>query len=380
MSVRKKNDGTWEAVISWYDSLGKRRYKTKRGFKTKPEAVLGEAKLRLDYETESARLNADNEQTFADYFKNWYTFYKKPKISEVTLKRYDYVYNVLNKYFGKTLLKDVTRAKYQKFIVKYGQNHSPNTMRKINNSIKPCVKNAVYDDEIKKDFTYGIELIANKSNATVVDYLNIDEIKQLTQYLITNLDPRYTSNYMILTAILTGARLSEIASLTWKDINFNFNTININKSYDYDHKKFKPTKTESSKRIIKINTSLCNVLKTLKTPSSSENDLVFINNRGFIPTSNGVNKALRTRLKELNINRPNFHFHSLRHSHVAYLLSQGVDVYPIAQRLGHSDITTTTRTYAYLIDEYKDKSNQIITDGLDKLLESKSAHYSAHQI
>lgn len=368
MSVRKKKDGTWEAVISWYDSLGKRRYKTKRGFATKTEAMLGEAKLRLDYEETSVREKVDQQETFADYFKNWYVFYKKPKVSKVSLHRYQYTYNVIVEYFGNKLLKDVTRANYQKFIVKYGQNHSPNTMKMINNCIKACIKNAVYDEEIKKDFTYNVELISNKDKVVQVEYLNVAEIKELLSNTLSKLNPRYTSNYMIVTAILTGARLSEIAGLTWKDINFDFKTININKSYDYFTKDFKPTKNKSSNRIIKINDTLCEVLKELRT---NHTDLVFENQRGLIPTSGAANKALRARLSELNISKRNFHFHSLRHSHVAYLLSQGVDIYPIARRLGHSDITTTTRTYAYLIDEYKDRNDAIIIAGLDRLLDDK---------
>ncbi|KAF0439781.1 site-specific integrase [Pediococcus acidilactici] len=368
MSVRKKQDGSWEAVISWYDSLGKRRYKTKRGFATKTEAMLGEAKLRLDYEETSVREKVDQQEAFADYFKNWYVFYKKPKVSQVSLHRYQYTYNVINEYFGNKLLKDVTRANYQKFIVKYGQNHSPNTMKMINNCIKACIKNAVYDEEIKKDFTYNIELISNKDKVVQVEYLNVAEIKELLSNTLSKLNPRYTSNYMIVTAILTGARLSEIAGLTWKDINFDFKTININKSYDYFTKDFKPTKNKSSNRIIKINDTLCEVLKELRANHTA---LVFENQRRLIPTSGAVNKALRARLSELNISKHNFHFHSLRHSHVAYLLSQGVDIYPIARRLGHSDITTTTRTYAYLIDEYKDRNDAIIIAGLDRLLDDK---------
>lgn len=369
MSITQRKNGTYEVSISWYDSLGKRRTKSKRGFKTKPEAVLGEAKLRLEYEEVSVREKVDQQDTFAEYFKNWYIFYKKPKVSKVTLNRYQYTYNVINEYFGNKLLKDITRANYQKFIVKYGQNHSPNTMKMINNCIKACVKNAVYDEEIKKDFTYNIELISNRDNVVQVEYLNVAEIKALLNSTISKLNPRYTSNYMIVTAILTGARLSEIAGLTWKDVNFDFKTININKSYDYFTKSFKPTKNKSSNRIIKINNTLCDVLKELRTNNT---DLVFKNKRGLIPTSNAVNKALRARLEELNISRRNFHFHSLRHSHVAFLLSQGIDIYPIAQRLGHSDITTTTRTYAYLIEEYKDKNDAIIIAGLDKLSAEKT--------
>lgn len=72
-------------------------------------------------------------------------------------------------------------------------------------------------------------------------------------------------------------------------------------------------------------------------------------------------------LRRLNINKKNFHFHSLRHSQVALLLADGIDLYAISKRLGHSNITTTSEVYAYLIDEYKDRSDKLIIKALDQL-------------
>lgn len=67
-----------------------------------------------------------------------------------------------------------------------------------------------------------------------------------------------------------------------------------------------------------------------------------------------------------------FHyFHSLRHSHVALLLYYGVDVYAISKRLGHADLTTTTRKYSYLIDEFKAKSDDHIEDLLNNFSTKK---------
>lgn len=86
---------------------------------------------------------------------------------------------------------------------------------------------------------------------------------------------------------------------------------------------------------------------------------------GTVPTSTPLNKKLREIMSDLHIYKKNFHFHSLRHSHVALLLAHGIDIYAISRRLGHKDITTTINTYAYLIDEYKDKSDKAILKALD---------------
>ncbi|QBE61377.1 site-specific integrase, partial [Limosilactobacillus fermentum] len=56
-----------------------------------------------------------------------------------------------------------------------------------------------------------------------------------------------------------------------------------------------------------------------------------------------------------------------RHSHVAFLLANGIDLYAISKRLGHSDITTTSRVYSYMIDEYKNLTNNQIIKALGKL-------------
>ena len=40
--------------------------------------------------------------------------------------------------------------------------------------------------------------------------------------------------------------------------------------------------------------------------------------------------------------------HSLRHSHVAYLINQGVQPLIIKERLGHRDIKITLNTYGHL--------------------------------
>ena len=170
---------------------------------------------------------------------------------------------------------------------------------------------------------------------------------------------------MILTAILTRIRKSEIQALTWGDIDFIHSTISVNKSWDENKKAFKSTKTVTSKQTIKVNRKLLTWLMDLKANSST---MVFQNVFGTIPTSNALNKCLRSIMADCGIKKQGFHFHSLRHVHVAYLLGQGVDVYAISKRLGHANVTITLNTYSYLIDDYKAKNDELITQKLAQLL------------
>ena len=95
--------------------------------------------------------------------------------------------------------------------------------------------------------------------------------------------------------------------------------------------------------------------------------MVFQNVLGTVPTGTALNKCLRSIMSDCGIEKQGFHFHSLRHVHVAYLLGKGIDIYAISKRLGHSNITVTLNTYSYLIDEYKAKNDTLIIDKLAQL-------------
>ena len=360
--IKKQKNGKWFARVSWYDENKVKHQKSKATFKTKVEATRWSNSFLNDVYSGNSIIQ---EVTFYDYFVDWFKTYKEPRLAKVTITRYKIIAKLIKEEFGNKKLTKVTRRDYQKFINKFGKNHAPDTVKKTNSIIKSCIKSAIIDNKLKNDFTQNIELVVNKDKEIKVEYLSLNEIKLLISFLEDNLDSRYTANYMILTAIYTGMRLGEICALTWNDININHRTITIDKSWDYIYGSgFKPTKTESSNRTIRVNQGLINILLDLK---NNDELMIFKNIQGTIPTSNGVNKQLRYALNKCNIHKSNFHFHSLRHSHVALLLYYGIDLYSISKRLGHSDMTTTSKKYAYLIDELKAKSDNHIEEILQNM-------------
>lgn len=357
-----KRGKKWQARITWRDEDGKLHQKSKSGFDTKQQAKQYAAKL------EANRLsggNIEKDPTFSEYFEQWHDVYKKPSISNVTDRHYTFVKNIIDKYFKNKKLKKISRTTYQQFINDYGSNHAPETVKKVNTIIKACVKSAVIDGILSKNFAEQINLVANKDNRMQVEYLNLAEIKKLKETALRGRSRHFTSRYMILTAIYTGARLGEIQALTWNDINWLKHEITINKSWDYvNGGKFKPTKSEASNRAIRVNQKFLDIISELKANNST---MIFMNQYHRIPSSNAVNKTLRSIMEKADLNKNDFHFHSLRHAHVAYLLSQGVDLTIISKRLGHADTTVTSKVYAYLVEEYKDKAENQIEKYLENI-------------
>ena len=362
MSYAKKTKNGYYGIAEYRDKDGKRHQKSVGRFKLKREALAAADSK----EKEFANLNMDlKDVSLSDYFKRWFDLYKKNKAQSASARnQYRIMQNVITGYFKDTKLATIRRSDYQAFINWYGANHAYKSVSKLNGAVRSAVGFAIDDDIITKDFTHNVVITYNKDKKLKVQYLTNDELVTLKTAVLDKLQHYNTSRYMILTAIYTGMRKSEIQALTWKDIDFLHSTIKISKSWDEKEKAFKPTKTESSNRTIKVNRELLNHLADLKANHSI---MVFQNVLGTIPTSNALNKCLRSIMNDCGIKKQGFHFHSLRHVHVAYLLGKGVDIYAISKRLGHSNITVTLNTYSYLIDEYKAKNDSLIISKLAEL-------------
>lgn len=360
-SIRKTNKGYY-GIVNYYDKDKKRHQKSTGVFKLKRDALKASLKL----EQELARINVNlKDISFNEYYKRWYETYKKDSaLSYITKGRYHTFTKTIAYYFKDTRLRDIKRSTYQEFINWYGKSHGYSSVSKLNGAIRQCVSYALDDDIITKDFTNNIQLNYNKANTVKVEYLTTKELEQLKKATIEGLNKNNTSRYMILTAIYTGMRKSEIQALTWNDIDEIHSTIKITRSWDDSKKAFKPTKTKTSVRTIPVNRELLRYLNDLKANNTI---MVFQNKLGTIPTSHALKNCLNNILKQCGINKQGFHFHSLRHVHVAYLLSQGIPIKIISKRLGHSRVTVTLNVYSYLIDEFKAQNDDLILQKLSQL-------------
>ena len=173
MASYKKTKTGWSVRVSRREN-GKLKQVYKAGFATKNEAKA------FAQEIESAEsIGNKREKTFADYFTEWHETYKSGKVAPSTYRKYLHVDKILHDHFPDTTLSDMTRQKYQAFLNDYGANHSKEMMSEVNVYVRSCVKSALYDEIIKKDFTIGIELPYDRSKTWSVEYLSLDEVKTL---------------------------------------------------------------------------------------------------------------------------------------------------------------------------------------------------------
>lgn len=214
--VRKAKKGYY-GYASYQDNEGKWHQKSAGCFNLKREALQAANKL----EAELDQVNLDlKDMTLAKYYWRWYELYEENGITDVTKNRYKVIRKAIENYWKDTRLRDIKRSDYQAFINWYGANHARDSVNKLNNAIRSCVGYAIDDDIISKDFTHNVKVVANKERERKVEYLSHDELVTLKNEVNKKLNHYNTSRYMILTAIYTGMRKSEIQALTWKDIDF----------------------------------------------------------------------------------------------------------------------------------------------------------------
>lgn len=344
-----KRGKSWAYKVYYYDN-GKQKAVSKSGFKTKAEAK--DASIIRENEMLQGK-NFSKERTFlADYMENWRKLYKDDVVSLKTLQQIRIVTNYVRKNYN-LMLKDITHENYQEFLNTVAKTHAKETVKKYHTYVKATLKYAVRTSVLTINPSEGAILkgVDSKTKKEELKFLNLDEFTALEEALTRDIRSDYTTRYIILFSMYTGARFGECLGLTWDCVDFENEKIRIEKGFDYHFtNNFTEGKTKSSKRTIDVSIKLLNWLKELPKNNSFVFDRV---------SNNAVNKSLQKALIRAKIKKQ-VTFHALRHTHASILLSKGVQLLTVSKRLGHADPNITLQTYAHILDEMKDSESDKI--------------------
>lgn len=161
----------------------------------------------------------------------------------------------------------------------------------------------------------------------------LKEDNQITRYLTEAEEKRLmveVSEYLkpiVVCALTTGLRLSNILNLKWESINFEQGFIEILKQQNKGHKK--------------IQLPLSSKLKIeLEKIGIKKSGYVFLKPNTNIPFKN-IRDGFKGALKRAKID--NFRFHDFRHTVATRLVAKGSDLGTVKEYLAHSSLTTTQR-------------------------------------
>jgi len=164
-----------------------------------------------------------------------------------------------------------------------------------------------------------------------------------------------SENYLhdiVLFAVHTGLRRTELVYLQWRDINFGNWTVAVQAK---DELNWQPK--SGKMRIVPIPKPCRRML--LERKAGTLSDFVFANQFGQ-PRLHNLNRDFRIFLRGIGLYKKGTGWHTLRHTYASHLVMAGAPLKSVAELLGHAS-TRTTEIYSHLSPSYLKE----LTDRLD---------------
>ena len=310
-------------------------------------------------------LNDINTDTlFYEYYNQWLVIYKEGSVRLVTMHKYYLTAAWIKRLIPTVRLCDFDRITYQQLINDYAELHERQTTMDFHHQLKGAILDAVDDGLIARDPTRKVIIKGKTPNDKKKKYLSRYELQKLLADL--DLKSGLNMDWLILLIAKTGMRFSEAIAVTPADFDFTHQTLSVNKTWDYKGEGgFQPTKNRSSVRKIRLDWQTVGQFYAI-VRELNENAPFFVSKEKKIYNST-LNDVLERHCKAAGI--PVISVHGLRHTHASLLLFDGVSIASVAQRLGHSSINTTQKTYLHIIRELENKDIDLIMKSISSLLD-----------
>lgn len=281
----------------------------------------------------------------------WLDYYEWAKINKKTYISDEQYYRIhLAPTFAKSEVKVIKSKDIEQFKQLYtSKGYAAQSVKHYIGLMRHIINHAIKNELIKN---YTNPISGGKVKLPTVDnarqaFLSKEQVKIILDELLQYENPQLYQLTILL--LYTGARFSEVASLTWNDINFETNMIY-----------FKSTKNGNARWVF-MNELVKEVIGQLKADKHSH-----------LIISNTKDKQMERMLHSWQIVVDNIidgnqeagakqriTTHSLRHTHASWLAMTGLDILHIKEQLGHKTLDMTMR-YAHLIPNKRHEATNLL--------------------
>lgn len=391
MSVRKRTwiNGKGEEKTAWVcdyiDTKGKRRLKT---FKLKKDADAFEATAKVEVR-EGVHVADRDTVTVASAGKLWIASAEAAGLERSTVEAYRQRLELhVAPFIGSEKLSKITVPVVRAFADQLrAEGRSPAMVKKAVTALGAILsdaqerglvtRNAVKEMSRRRN---GSEKRGKRLLEVGVDIPTPAEIRAF----LAALEGRWRP--ILLTAVFSGLRSSELRGLRWQDVDFEKGAIEVRQRSD-KWGNIGATKSHAGQRTVPVPPVVINTLREWKL-ACPPGDLVFPNgsgnpeshsnivNRGLIPAMKKAGLTVDTGAKD-DEGKPILAarysgLHALRHFFASWLINPkeagglGLDMKTVQARMGHSSIAVTADVYSHLFPRADDGKE--LADAADALL------------
>ena len=370
MSVRKRRWTTrsGEAKEAWivdYSQDGQRHIET---FKRKKDADAFAQQAGVDIRA-GTHTPASKSITVAQAAEDWIKSVELEGREASTIAQYRQHGRHITDRMGSQKLAKLTTPRVNMFRDDLLASMSRAMARKVLSSLKSLLRDAQRRGNVAQNVALGVKRIDADKRAEGrlkigVDIPTADEIKALIAAIPDHWRP------VLLTAIFTGLRSSELRGLRWQDVDLKSGDLHVKQRADRYNAIGKP-KSKAGHRTVPLGPLVLNVLREwkLKCPRG-EQGLVFPTAKGSIARHNNIVRAFKAavRAAELTDSNNNLKYtglHALRHFYASWCINpldrggQGLPPKVVQDRLGHSSIVMTMDTYGHLFPPGDDADKRL---------------------
>lgn len=373
-SVKKRGNTDQYVVYIGRDPFtGKRKQKTKGGFKRKKDAQAALNKVLQEIDAQG--YVEPSKEIFASFIESWFKSHFEKRIKETTASNAQSLINKHlireNPFANKPLSKITTEDIDAFYNFKINEEYSSSYIHKMHQILNQAFNQAVKWKRIKYNPVNDADPPAVKKEEMKI--WSYDEINMFLEHC------KGERHYLtFLLAIYTGLRRGEILGLKWSDVDFINKTIHVQRSLAYIPKKgyiLTSTKTRKSNRIIPISDMVVKALVNHRKQQEiwkeqlgeqyQEEDLVICTETGSKQDPRNVLRALKRLITTSGVTQ--IRFHDFRHTHASILISNSIDVVKVSKRLGHPNARITLETYAHLVPNEDNDLADVFEKALEKI-------------
>jgi integrase len=355
MAVRKRilpsGETRWQA--DYVDATGKRRSKQ---FERRKDADSYLVSVRGDLQR-GVHVAPGASITIKEAGKLWLQRAERDRLATSTVRQYDdHLEHHINPELGRMKISDLTTPKIHEFIDDFLKSHSRALTRKVLTSLGSLIDEAIRRGIASHNPARPVKLRQVQSEEAEGEHLELPSKDEL-RTIIASAAGRWRP--IIVTALFSGMRGSELRGLKWEDVDLKAAVIKVRRRADaWDN--FGSPKSKAGKRDIPVPPVVASTLREWKIacPVGNANklDLVFPSPGGEVLSHSCILKdgfhplQMTAGIVRMVKGKPvaKFGLHALRHAAVSLWIEQGLLPKRVQQLAGHSSIRVTFDVYGHL--------------------------------